>query len=83
MDKKEKYYVIRQSEDGPVYVEEHKDLNWLLKKDHEGIDIENDINKTMPKGSETNYWDKRILIIKGNIVRLEPETVVTKYKEAK
>jgi len=73
-----KYYLIRNS-DGDTMVSE-------IVKDKFLAEIENgewgespEFLKTVPQDTDTNYWNGKMLIIKGEIVTLEKKEVVTKY----
>lgn len=73
------YFLIRNS-DGDTMVS-------LINKDEFLAEVENGewgqplelIDDIRTLDSNTNYWDGKMLIIKGEIVTLEKKEVVTKY----
>lgn len=76
---KETYFVISNS-DGDTTVRAISKQQ-LLKNIEEGDYGENanEILSFIPENTDTNYWGRGVLIIKGTIVVPKAEQVVTKY----
>lgn len=72
-----KYYLIYNSDGDTSVVEYDKDQ--LLKEIEDGEWGENPEFQGCLLGRDTNYWEGKMLVIKGEIVTLEKKEVVTKY----
>lgn len=74
-----KYYLIHNS-DGDTMVSEYPKKDELLKEIENGEWGEKlEFLAAIPEHRDTNYWDGKMLIIKGEIVTPKKKEVVTKY----
>lgn len=68
------YFLIGVSEDG-AYIEEIKDIAKFLEERA----AYHDFAPKLPDG-DLNYWNDKVVLIKGEIVTPRPVQVVTKYE---
>ena len=69
------YFVIRNS-DGDTTIEQMTRTD-LLRRLNNG-DYPNIFAK-IPSSTDTNYWEEKVLIIKGTVVSPEVKQVITEY----
>lgn len=76
MDKQDKYFMIYNF-DGDTMVKTYDKATLQQEIDNECNDY--DFLSKIPD-DDTNYWDEKVLIIKGQIVVPKPVQTVTKYE---
>ena len=71
------YFIISNSEGDTTVTQMNKTK--LLQAIEENYWGEKECLNYVPENTDTNYWGKNLLIIKGSIVTPKPEKIVTKY----
>lgn len=78
-ESEEMYFIICNS-DGETTVDQVSKEELKKRIDGSWYGALEDVLKAVPRNADTNYWDGKILIIKGKVVCPKPVKVVERFE---